>query len=325
MSEKGLSPTTLYTPSRRGKSIKSATRRNIMNVYSRLREESPQDSINKIAEKVAYLTGVSKRTVFRLKKEKKASSPLSTPGKKRPGAVNKRRRLVKYDDFTLSCIRRKIHGFFRRNEMPTLDKVLKILNDDKDIFSKNISRTTLYRILKDLGFSYEKRKRQAILLERQDIILWRRNYLRKYTEYKEKNTPIYYLDETWVNEGHSQSRVWQDTNIKNSYEAFSSNLTVGLTAPTGKGKRLIITHIGSEDGFVPDAADIFIGRKSGDYHEEMDGNHFEKWFENILPKLKPKSVIVMDNASYHSVKMEKIPTNSWKKKFNSRLVITKEN
>ena len=86
---------------------------------------------------------------------------------------------MKYDEFTLSCVRRKIHDFFRQNEIPTLDKVLKVVNDDKDTFSKNISRTNLYRILKDMGFSFEKRKKQATLLERQNIILWCRNYVRK--------------------------------------------------------------------------------------------------------------------------------------------------
>ncbi|GFY38867.1 DDE_3 domain-containing protein [Trichonephila inaurata madagascariensis] len=279
-----------------------------MNVYSRLREENPQESISEIVRKVSELTGVSKRTVFRLKMEKKTLSTLSSPDKKRPGAVGLRKRLVKYDDFTLSCIRRKIHGFFRKNEIPTLSEVLKEVNDDAEIFSKNISRSTLYRLLKDMGFTFEKRKRQAVLLERHDIILWRRNYLRKIRELREENAPIYYLDETWVNEGHSETQVWQG-----SYEASSSNLTVGLTAPKGKGRRLIITHIGSKDGFVRDAADIFIGKKSGDYHEEMDGNHFEKWFETVMPKLKPQSIIVMDNAPYHSVKKEKTPTSSWKK------------
>ncbi|GFR22411.1 DDE_3 domain-containing protein [Trichonephila clavata] len=164
-----------------------------------------------------------------------------------------------------------------------------------------------------MGFKFEKRKRQAVLLERQDIILWRRNYLRKIRNLRQENALTYYLDETWVNEGHSETRVWQDTIIKSSYEASSSNLTVGLTAPKGKGRRLIITHIGSKEGFVRDAADIFIGKKSGDYHEEMDGNPFETWFETIMPKLKLQIIIVMDNAPYHSVKKEKIPTSSWKK------------
>ncbi|GFS65034.1 phenylalanine--tRNA ligase, mitochondrial [Trichonephila inaurata madagascariensis] len=152
---------------------------------------------------------------------------------KRLFGKRQRSRLVKYDNFTLSCIRRKIHGFFRKNEIPTLSKVLKEINDDAEIFSKNISRSTLYRLLKDMGFRFEKRKRQAVLLERHDIILWHRNYLRKIRELREKNAPNYYLDETWVNGGHSETRVGQNTTIKNSYEALSSNLTVSLTAPKG--------------------------------------------------------------------------------------------
>ncbi|GFQ97534.1 hypothetical protein TNCT_225061 [Trichonephila clavata] len=58
---------------------------------------------------------------------------------------------------------------------------------------------------------------------------------------------------------------------------------------------------------------FLLGKKSGDYHEEMDGNPFETWLETIMPKLKLQIVIVMDNAPYHSVKKEKIPTSSWKK------------
>ncbi|KAF2889907.1 hypothetical protein ILUMI_16266 [Ignelater luminosus] len=82
---------------------------------------------------------------------------------------------------------------------------------------------------------------------------------------------------------------------------------------TGKGKRLIICHIGSEDGFVPDALWVFESKKSGDYHEEMVGESFENWFSNILPRLEENSVIVLDNAPYHSRKMEKILTSGWKK------------
>ncbi|KAF2888302.1 hypothetical protein ILUMI_17871, partial [Ignelater luminosus] len=80
-----------------------------------------------------------------------------------------------------------------------------------------------------------------------------------------------------------------------------------------KSKRLIVCHIGSKDGFVPDALWAFESKKSGDYHEEMVGESFENWFSNILPRLEENSVIVLDNAPYHSRKMEKIPTSGWKK------------
>lgn len=82
---------------------------------------------------------------------------------------------------------------------------------------------------------------------------------------------------------------------------------------TGKGKRLIITHIGSEDGFVEGGLHVFESKKQGDYHKEMNAEVFENWFSIILDKLDDNCVIVMDNASYHSRKTERIPTEKNKK------------
>jgi len=45
----------------------------------------------------------------------------------------------------------------------------------------------------------------------------------------------------------------------------------------------------------------------------MDAHNFEKWFSEILPKLDSNSVIVLDNAPYHSRRKEKIPSSSNKK------------
>lgn len=48
-----------------------------------------------------------------------------------------------------------------------------------------------------------------------------------------------------------------------------------------------------------------------DYHEDMNGDVFESWFKNfLLPNLPPKSLIVMDNAKYHSRLYDKAPTQS---------------
>lgn len=52
---------------------------------------------------------------------------------------------------------------------------------------------------------------------------------------------------------------------------------------------------------------------SADYHEEMNGEVFFEWLRGVIPLLKPNSVIVMDNAPYHSVKIERCPTLCWKK------------
>lgn len=42
----------------------------------------------------------------------------------------------------------------------------------------------------------------------------------------------------------------------------------------------------------------------------MNGNAFHEWFEKILLGLEPNSVVVMENASYHSVKNERISTTA---------------
>jgi len=45
----------------------------------------------------------------------------------------------------------------------------------------------------------------------------------------------------------------------------------------------------------------------------MNGDSFRDWLEGVLPRLKENAVIVMDNAPYHSVKLEKCPTTNWRK------------
>ncbi|KAH6922373.1 hypothetical protein HPB50_013413 [Hyalomma asiaticum] len=71
-----------------------------------------------------------------------------------------------------------------------------------------------------------------------------------------------------------------------------------LKQPSGKGQRLIVTHIGSEDGFVDGCMDVFRGRKTGNYLEETDGNHFEGWFNDVVQELPAE---------------EKLPATAWKK------------
>ncbi|KAM7303197.1 uncharacterized protein ISCGN_013178 [Ixodes scapularis] len=117
----------------------------------------------------------------------------------------------------------------------------------------------------------------------------------------------------WLPPGHTVSRVWVDTTVASSHDAFTRGLSTGLKQPSGKGQRLIVTHIGSDEGFVDGCLDVFRGQKTGDYHEEMDGARFEKWFDGVLDKLPTGSVIVMDNASYHSRRLEAVPTTSSRK------------
>lgn len=106
----------------------------------------------------------------------------------------------------------------------------------------------------------------------------------------------YYMDETWINAGYSKDKVSKDETVTSSREAFLLGLSSGLKNPSGKGKCLIITHIGNENGFVEGGLWTFESKKGGDYHTEMNSESYEKWFANILSKLQEHNVIVIDNA-----------------------------
>ena len=103
-------------------------------------------------------------------------------GKSRPNRVGKYTSKNIYSDFVLSSIRRKVHQFYRRNEPPTVTKLLKDVNDDENLPNFHIS--TLTRILKDIGFVYIKRQRKSILIDRDDIQLWRHRYLWRIKEFR---------------------------------------------------------------------------------------------------------------------------------------------
>jgi transposase len=104
--------------------------------------------------------------------------------------------------------------------------------------------------------------------------------------------PEVYLDESYVNKNHSKDFVW-----------YSSEDGPWIQKPTGKGERLIIMNAITKDGWVPEAKVVFKStRKTGDYHGQMNGDLFQKWFiEKLLPNIPSASLIIMDNASYHNM------------------------
>lgn len=50
---------------------------------------------------------------------------------------------------------------------------------------------------------------------------------------------------------------------------------------------------------------------TGYYHANMNFDNYVKWLnEKLLPNIPEKSVVVMDNASYHNTRSSKIPISN---------------
>ncbi|KAG0421509.1 hypothetical protein HPB47_002604 [Ixodes persulcatus] len=96
----------------------------VLNVYYKLRCESPNESYKAIVQRTSELTRVGYSTIFRWKKLVQ-SSPDGTPSV--PSPKRKRKRSAPptpslLDSFDRGTLRLIVHDFFRRNECPTLSK-----------------------------------------------------------------------------------------------------------------------------------------------------------------------------------------------------------
>ena len=98
---------------------------------------------------------------------------------------------------------------YRENISPSLKKILLQV---KEKINCPYGKTHLWRLLTKMGFSYEKRGRQRIILDRPEIIAWRESYLRRIRKIREADLEraIVYTHETWLNQGHHTKKEWVD-------------------------------------------------------------------------------------------------------------------
>lgn len=290
--------------------------------YMEKNNMGPLLDVRKVLDRVSAACNVSKRTVSRINAELKSAvreetEPIEvdttdrednevcevsaskkikiTTPRKTPGGPRRNKKVTGLDEFGKSAIRRHILQYYERQEIPSLDKLLSSLMN-AGLFDGG--KTSLYHTIRELGFTYKKYDNRKVLIEKPTIALLRCQFLRKV-----KNVDIekvVFLDETWLNENIHNDKGWTDDSIKGT-----------LKAPLGKGKRLIICHAGSQKGWIEAPPLVFESKKTVDYHEEMDHKVFENWFFNtLIPAIPRGSTIIMDNAPYHSRKIDKVPTSS---------------
>lgn len=286
----------------RGVPLRSQARQLVSRVRDYFdREKSnngPLLPVGQVVDRTCAALNIGKNTVVKICKEKRrheeSGSKMVTPRKKRCIA----KRVTKLDAFQKDAIRRHVYSYFTRKEYPTIKKCHVTLKE-ADLFKG--SKTSLRTVLKRLGFTYQQFGNRKVLMERGDIVAWRCRFLREIK--KENFSDLVWIDETWVNTSHSLKKGWTDNSIQG---------TMGI--PIGKGGRLILLHAGRADGFLPNCQLLFTSKKTSDYHEEMNHLTFKKWFtEALIPNLDKPSVIVMDNAKYHSKILDKPPTMASRK------------
>lgn len=293
-----------------GKVIHSQSREIVSNVYKFMKEEADRGTLtiplSKARQRTAAATGVSERIVTKINTElqklnESRESELtcfSTPNKNRI----RRRPVTDLDDFDKCVVRRLVYNFHvQEHRLPT---VKLLLNSLKESINFTGCEKSLRCILKELGFQWRRTgNNRKLLIESSDIREKRISYLRALKRYRQEGRPIIYLDESYVLSSHVSSKTWSDS---------SDN---GVRVPISKGERLIIIHAGGEKGFVPEALTMWkASTHTGDYHDNVNADMFMKWIkEKVLPNLEPRTVLVIDNAPYHNVQIDKAPTSKSRK------------
>ncbi|XP_064083062.1 uncharacterized protein LOC135199076 [Macrobrachium nipponense] len=282
--------------------LSAQTREVIFNVHEYFKREKENKTVmhgfDKAVQRTMDATKQCRSTIYRICKEGKDNleeneAPVfNVKKRKRPPTV------TNIDGFDQCVLRRTVLGYYVRKEIPTLDS---ILLEVKENIGFSGCRESLRKILKEIGFKYGRVNGRKFLLERSDIASARTKFLREMKNIRGTgNKSVIFLDETWINQNYTVTKCWMDE---------SSTGATGINPPSGKGSRIIILHAGSEQGFVPNAQLVFQAKNDGDYHHQMNHIVFEKWFrEQLIPNIPQQSVIIMDNASYHSVQSDKPPT-----------------
>lgn len=262
-------------------------------VYQTCKQEKDQGSLmvplSAPLRRTATMTGVSEMTVSRI------SCKLDS--EKRKTRSDK----FLMDEFDQCVLRRTINDMITRIKvLPTVPALHQILREKIDYKG---GQEHLRQELHRLGFTWKRvASNRKLLIERSDIVTLRAQFLRKIKQLRATGRPIVYMDETYIQAGHSPNKCWQSAEIQHH-------------VPFSKGERIIIVHAGSADGFVKGADLIFKSKsKSGDYHDDMNFENFKRWLENkLIPNLPANSILVIDNAPYHNKQDDRCPTQATRK------------
>jgi transposase len=298
----------LHRKSNKGKAFSSDRKRDIISVMERCKIEkeiSPLISTESPRKRTANYLGIGEKAVAQIYSYylKHNNIPYDNQGnyKNHPTVVS--------TDIELS-----IRNFLRKrqvdNRYTSANDVIEYVERH---FKLKVNPRNMQRTLVRMGMEWrETKKRGIIYRESADVIEKRRNYLCKLKEYrclpdKEKHLEIW-TDESYIHHHHCFNYSWYGVSdfVKRQH----------------KGRRLVILAAGSKNGFIPQSIKTYCAQKStGDYHGNISKEIYYKWFsENLLPNLPEKSLIIMDNASYHTALPEDSPKlNASKKEIQKHL------
>ncbi|XP_068227733.1 uncharacterized protein [Palaemon carinicauda] len=213
-----------------------------------------------------------------------------------------------FDNFTICrCIQKKFAG----KEHFTVGSLTNDLQT-AGIIPEMTSWASVLRLLHSMEFKYKTSQRKMyVRKESLEIVCRRITALRDLRRQREEGRVVVYVDEAWFTTRMAHNREWADTTQDITSPTYSHQV------PPGEGERFVVVAAGTNEGFIDGAYLCYLAKTNqGDYHGEMNAKLFKQWLTTqLLPSLPEPSVLVLDNAPYHSTLLEesRCPTSATKK------------
>ena len=113
--------------------------------------------VRNVVRRTALACSVSESTVIRCRRRSSGGKYYCATEEEDVEQAKMGRPAIVLDEFTMACVRRVVHAFYRRNEQPTLEKVLTCCEEEIEGLP-SLSLTAFWRIMKAIGFRYRRTK-----------------------------------------------------------------------------------------------------------------------------------------------------------------------
>lgn len=265
------------------------------------RQQGLSVSTHDAGGRVAQALGLGKRTVQEMLSTYQKAGQGAVPALEANGTPPSR-----LQPAVETMIRQRMRALNRQGSQVSVRSLAHWLSEHY----AEVPRATVGRTLQRMGLVYGKARKKSALRERDEVVIARRAYLRTTRANRAAHggtvRPEGYLDASYVNVNQSTPRTWY----------FAEEGPWG-PKPSGQGPRFILVHAITTEGWVQGAQVVLQAqRRPGDDHGQRDFEHGRRWFRDaFLPHLPSASLMVMENAPYHTVYVDGVfsPTTSRQK------------
>lgn len=167
---------------------------NVVDYFTREKNNGgPLHSILAVQQRAADCLNISRSTVKRVVASKENAEEMNKENRRR----RSHRKSLDVPDAVKAEVRNAVYWMYAAKILITISELLKVIMD-KQIW--DFKRTSLWKLVKSLGFKYKKTNHRIGLCEQSHVVTMRQDFLKQYVANLNSPSPlnVLFMDETWI-------------------------------------------------------------------------------------------------------------------------------